>query len=278
MKLVLLTVTLGCACAQPPDIGQIMSRVARNQATSQDLRKSYVYNQKQLLRLVRGSGRIAREERREYAIMPKERGIQKELTGFDGKYERHGKYIAYDKPGYEYKGLDIDGDLIDGLSKDMTDDHDSRDGIGHDLFPLTNDQQLKYDFRLVGTETYRGRQVYHVRFEPKHASIDSDDGGDWMGDALIDAEEYQPALVTTKLAVNIPRAVQILLGTNIKGLGFSVSYRKFADGVWFPVSYGGEFQVRAVFFYKRTISISMANSDFRRLDVTSNIAYSTEDK
>jgi hypothetical protein len=73
-------------------------------------------------------------------------------------------------------------------------------------------------------------------------------------------------------------AVQVLLGTNIKGLGFSVSYRKFGDGVWFPVSYGGEFEVRAVFFYKRIISISMTNSDFHRLDVTSHIAYSTEDQ
>lgn len=278
MKLVLLSLTLACACAQLPDIGQIMSRVAANQAAAQNLRKSYVYNQKQLLRLVRGSGRIAREEHREYAILPKESGIQKELTHFDGKYARHGKYIAYDEPGFEYKDMDIDGDLINDISNDMTDDHDARDGIARNLFPLTSDQQLKYDFRLAGTETYRGRQVFRVRFEPKHASIDIDEGGGWTGDALIDAEEYQPVLVTTKLAYKIPRVVQILLGTNIKGLGFSVSYRKFADGVWFPVSYGGEFQVRAVFFYKRTVTISMANSDFRRLDVNSKIAYSTEDK
>ncbi len=278
MKLLLLSVTLGCAWAQQPDIGQIMFRVALNQAASQDLRKSYVYHQKQLLRLVRGSGRIAREEHREYAILPKERGIQKDLTRFDGKYASHGTYIAYDKPGYEYKDLDLDGELINEMSNDMTDDHDSRDGVGHDLFPLTTDEQVKYDFRLVGTETYRDRQVYRVRFVPKHPSIDFDEGGDWTGDALIDAEEYQPVLVTTKLAYRIPLAVKVLLGTNIKGLGFSVSYRKFADGVWFPVSYGGEFQVRAVFFYKRTISISMTNDDFRRLDVNSTVAYSTEDK
>ena len=73
-------------------------------------------------------------------------------------------------------------------------------------------------------------------------------------------------------------AVRILLGTNIRGLGFSVSYQKFADGVWFPVSYGGEFEVRAVFFYQRKISVAMTNSDFRRADVTSNIAYAIEDK
>ena len=66
--------------------------------------------------------------------------------------------------------------------------------------------------------------------------------------------------------------------TNLKGLGFSVSYQKFADGLWFPVSYGGEFELRAVFFYSRKISVSMANSDFRRTDVTTNVAYAVDDK
>jgi hypothetical protein len=36
--------------------------------------------------------------------------------------------------------------------------------------------------------------------------------------------------------------------------------------------------VRAVFFYKRKISVSMVNSDFRRTDVSSKIAYAIEDK
>ena len=100
----------------------------------------------------------------------------------------------------------------------------------------------------------------------------------WKGEALIDAEEYQPVLITTSLAFKIPAPVRILLGTNIRGLGFSVAYQKFADRVWFPVSYGGEFEVRAVFFYKRTISVSLANSDFRRTDVTTNVAYAAQDK
>jgi len=61
-------------------------------------------------------------------------------------------------------------------------------------------------------------------------------------------------------------------------LGFAVSYQKFDDGVWFPVSYGGEFELKAVFFYKRAISIAMTNSDFRRADVTSDITYSDDAK
>jgi len=279
MKLLLIFAAAGCALAQTPDIDQIMSRVALNQAKSQDSRQDWVYSQKQVLRMIRGNGKLAREERREYLIVPKRRRIQKQLTKFEGKYQDGRKEGSYDKPGYQYKSLDIDGELLDDMSNDMTDNKDSRDGIDRSLFPLTYHQQLKYSFHLKATESYRGHEVYRVSFEPKpHEHADDEDDFLWKGEALIDAAEYQPVLVNTSMATKIPMAVKILLGTNIRGLGFSVSYRKFADGVWFPVSYGGEFDVRAVFFYKRKISVSMVNSDFRRADVTSNIAYAIEDK
>ena len=279
MKLLLLFAAAAWALAQSPDIGQIMSRVALNQAKAQDSRQDWVYSQKQLLRMIRSTGKPAREERREYQIMPKRRHIQKELTRFEGKYTDRGTEVAYDTPNYHYKDLDLDGELLDEMSNEMTDDKESRDGIARDLFPLTYHQQLKYTFRLKGTEYYRGREVYRVAFEPKpHQHPGSEDDFLWKGEALIDAAEYQPVLVNTSTATKIPMAVRILLGTNIRGLGFSLSYQKFADGVWFPVSYGGEFDVRALFFYKRKISVAMTNSDFRRTDVTSNIAYAIEDK
>ena len=90
--------------------------------------------------------------------------------------------------------------------------------------------------------------------------------------------ECQPLLVSTRLATHIPMAVKVLLGTDIKGLGFAVSYEKFDDGLWFPVSYGGEFHVRIVFFYSRNMSISMVNTGFTRAKVSSRIAYDTSGK
>ena len=200
----------------------------------------------------------------------------KELVGFEGKYEYKGKYIPFDRPGYHYKGLDVDADLIQSMSEDMTCDKDSRDGISADLFPLTPDEQSKYSFKLLGAEQYRGRDVYRISFEPKPKQ-DFDDAS-WKGEALIDAAEFQPVSVYSKLAFNIPKAVKILLGTDIKGLGFSLTYQKFEDGVWFPVSYGGEFAVRAVFFYKRTISVNMTNTEFHRTNVNSNVIWLANQK
>lgn len=266
-----------CALAQAPDVQEIMSRVAVNQTRAQQDRRQYVYTQKQTLRLVRSNGKIAREERREYVVTPRAQKFSKQLTKFQGRYESKGRYTSYDKPEFHYKGLDVDGDLINSLSEDLTNDQKSRDGISCDLFPLSGDAGSRYKFRLVGEEKYRGHDVYRVAFEPdgKHHEEDT---AIWKGDALIDRSEYQPILIVTKLAFNIPTAVKILLGTNIKGLGFTLSYEKFDDGVWFPVSYGGEFDVRGLFFYKRAMSVALTNGDFHKLDVNSHVAYLTDDK
>jgi hypothetical protein len=262
--------------AQTPDVNDIMARVAAGQTRSQDARKQYTYHQKQVLRMLRGSGKLAREERREYEITPAAHGAQKELAHFEGKYEYKGKEVPYDSPGYTYKELDIDGELIDEMSEEMTNDEHSKDGLACDLFPLTEAEQHKYTFQLKGTEQYRGRAVYRVKFQPKPHQESGEAA--WRGEALIDAAEYQPVFVQTSLASRIPLAVKVLLGTNITGLGFAVSYERFEDGIWFPVSYGGEFAVRAVFFYKRKISVAMTNQNFRRTHVESSVTYVSQDR
>ena len=270
---ILLALAILPARAEDPTMDQIMARVAENQTRAQDLRRAYVYNQRVLARFHRTNGKLAREEESEFLVTPTPAGIEKKLTHFEGKVERGGKIVAYDEPGKEMKDLDIDGDLIRDMVNEMTGDKDTKDGIGHDLFPLTAAEQAKYLFTLEGKESYRGRLVYRVSFRPRpHV-----DGSDWKGDALIDAADYQPVVVNTKFA-GIPMAVKVLLGTDVKGLGFTVNYQKFDDGLWFPVSYGGEFHVRAVFFYARNMSISMVNSGFTRAKVSSKIAYDMSGK
>jgi hypothetical protein len=272
-----LVAALASAASGPTDVAGIMARVAANQESARDARQNYVYRQEQTIRMRRGNGKMAREQHAEYVVTPGKEGVEKQLAKFEGKYQLKGKYVTYDQAGYKYKGIDIDGDLIRDMANDMMNDGKSRDGLGHDLFPLTAEEQKKYDFRLAGTEVYRGRSVYRVTFEPRRVPHEFDtDDPDWKGEALIDAREYQPVLVSTSLAWKMPALVKVLLGTDIKGLGFSVTYRKFDQGVWFPVSYGGEFEVRGVFFYKRKISVAMVNSDFRKTDVQSTLAYATD--
>lgn len=256
----------------PTDVAGIMARVAANQEAAREARQNYVYRQQQTIRMRRPNGKLAREQTAEYMVTPGKGGVAKQLAKFAGKYESKGKYISYDQERYQYKDLDIDGDLIEDMAQDMMNDGSSRDGIGQDLFPLIAKEQVKYVFRLVRKEAYRGRAVYRVAFEPRRG----EDQASWKGEALIDALEYQPVSVSTSLAQKIPAAVKVLLGTDIKGLGFSIDYRKFEDGVWFPVSYGGEFAVRGLFFYRRNISVALENSDFRKTDVKSTLVYAAD--
>ncbi len=101
-------------------VESIMARVAENQDRALELRSAYVYSQDVLIRFFRGSGKLTREEHREYTVTPGPTNTEKTLLRFRGKYEKGGKYIEYDKPGYEYKDLDIDGALMDSLADDLT--------------------------------------------------------------------------------------------------------------------------------------------------------------
>lgn len=92
----------------------------------------------------------------------------------------------------------------------------------------------------------------------------------------VDAEEFQPRLVVTKLAWNVPAAVGVLFGTSIRQLGFSVTFGKVADGLWFPSTYGTEFSLRVLFGYKRNITMNVVNTGFRRTRADSTIIFPEE--
>ncbi len=272
----LALLVLGAAAAAGADretVEQIMARLAANQDRAESLRSAFVYDQELRMRFLRGNGRIAREEIRHYQVTPAEKGTVKKLVRFEGRYEKDGAMIAYSDPGFKYKDVDIDGELIDELARDLADDARSRDGIAANLFPLTTAEQRKYRFALKGTREYRGRSVHEIAFEPRRETWDEEQGAPWAGTILVDAADYQPVVVSSRLAKGIPLAVRTLLGTNLKGLGFQLRYERFDEGLWFPVSYGAEFEVKALFFYKRRIAFSMSNRGFQRARVDARITY-----
>ncbi len=247
-----------------------MAKVAGNQERAEAQRLSVVYHQTVLARMHRGRNKLCREEYYEFQVLPTETGVEKERLVFRGKYEDEGKLHDYDEPHYEYKDLDVDGDIISDLVDSWTHDEDSKDGVDREQFPLTRDRQRQFEFKLAGQEKYNGRPVWKIVFTPKK-------GQEWdaffSGEALIDVAEYQPVLVTTNQAKGIPLAVRVLLGTNIRQTGFKVTYQNFGEGLWFPVTYGGEFEVRVLFGYQRKISLSMKNRDVRRAKADSSIRY-----
>ncbi len=281
LPLMVLACTGLAAGQSAPSLEEILDRLAANQEKAVDARKSIVYRQDSWVRLLRTNGKLSREEKRQYTAAPTEKGTEKKLEKFEGKYEKGGKLYTYDAPKYKYKDMDIDGDLIEDLTDDLINDKKSRDGFSKDMFPLTRDEQRHYTFKLNGTRKVGGVDAWHIQFEPrkkdKDDEIDDDDRA-WAGDVFVDPQDFQPLLVTTKLAFNIPMAVKVIFGIDIKQLGFNVTYRKVADDLWFPATYGTEFGLKVLFGYKRNITMNVTNTDFRKATAESTISFQGPDE
>jgi hypothetical protein len=279
--LFLATVLLVAAAASEPpkSADEIMARVAINQDAAQSARAAFVYRQNVVVRLRDTHGHLVREEISEYQVTPGSKQTHKELVKFSGRYQKGGSMVAYAESGKDKEDgfrEEADSDIAHNMRDDLTGDRKSKDGVAPQLFPLTAKEQRKYHFTIKGEETYRGTEVYRIAFEPKQNTplLDMDDDDPpWSGEALISKIDFQPVTITTKLAKKVPFLVRTALGTNLPGLGFSIQYEKFDNGVWFPVSYGTEFRVHVLFVYSRQVSISLVNSDFRRADVQTAVEF-----
>ncbi len=71
----------------------------------------------------------------------------------------------------------------------------------------------------------------------------------------------------------MPWGVKVFLGTNVQQSGFSVTYHRLDENVWFPTGYGTEFRFNALWAYRRTVTLSLESSGFRRTGATSQIEY-----
>lgn len=272
-----------------------MARVAANQDKAEAERAHYVYVQHAKMASRRGNS-VMCEEVTEYRFTPSADGSQEELLKVDGRFLKQHKYVSYTTllPRDEHKPKDsdnekdnsekkekkdkdkdpafdpnsnetIDRDIVENIRWNLIHDK-SKDGYNAHLFPLTSKDQLDYSFRMIARERLNDRDVYHIAFRPKK----KDDFG-WSGDAYIDTTAYQPVLVTTGMARKIPFAVRTLLGTNVPGLGFSITYAPQPDGVWFPITFSTEFKIHVLYFFHREVILNAQNRDFEKTHVTSRI-------
>jgi hypothetical protein len=252
------------AATEPLSADAIMARVAANQDHSEALRKQYVYRQHVHILSHKPNGRLLREETADYDVVPTPDGTQKDLKLLTGRYWNKGKWETFQgEPIPDADGLD--GSLIKGFRDDLSNDK-TKDGLAKDLFPLSSEEQKDYEFKLLGREALEGREVYHIGFRPKDKNEIT-----WAGEAYIDAAEFQPVRVFTKLSRRIPFGVRTFLGTDLPGLGFNVVYKRQEDGVWFPATFGTEFRIHALFFINRDVSIALENTGFQHTHVESKM-------
>jgi len=255
---------IGAFAQQPLTADQIMARVAANQDVAVNARSQYVYKQHIHTTSHQTNGKLMREERQDYDIFPTPKGSERKLTSVVGTYRSKGKLV-------EFHGEPVpDENSIDaGLTHSLLEDSDERagkEGYLSNLFPLTTKKQQDYTFKLLGEEPLHGRPAYHIEFEPK----DKNDI-DWSGEAFIDKEEFQPVHVFTKLSRKLPFFARSVIGVNLPGIGFNVQYTRREAGVWFPETFGTEFELHLFHVMKRKIAISLKNSDFEKTHAETKI-------
>jgi hypothetical protein len=266
MKYALFALAAGVLLAADPEAADIMKKVAENQDRGQKERAHFIYEENIRVTTRRGNGKLAREEITDLLVTPTPKGTEKKRQSIRGRYWHKGRYLNFNGDPVPDSG-GLDGSLTSEFRDDLT-NAESKDGIGQKLFPLTSDKQEDLEFQLVAKQAVAGRNAYRIRFGPRDAKQFA-----WAGEALIDEEELQPISVYTRLSRRIPFVVRTLFGTDLPGLGFSVKYARIDKDVWFPVSFGTEFRLHAVFFINRRITVSMENKNFRRATVESSILY-----
>jgi len=246
-----------------------MKKVAENQDRAQQERAHFVYQQNVHVTTRRTNGKLAREEITDLLVTPTAKGTERKREFIKGRYWYKGRYLAFSGEPVPHQDS-LDGGLTAGFRDDLTND-DSKDGIAKDLFPLTSEEQKDLRFELAGEQMVADRKAYRIRFNPKDRNDFT-----WAGEALIDKEEFQPVSVYTRLSRRIPFFVRTLLGTDVPGLGFNTRYARIDKDIWFPISFGTEFRLHAVFFINRTITVSLENKNFKRAVVESQIQYQEE--
>jgi hypothetical protein len=246
---------------------EIMARVAANQELGLELRRQFMYRQTIDVQVRSQNGKLLRREDSRYLALPSATGTTKKLEMLSGRYLHKGAYVNFDhEPAPDSDTLDAS--LVRQYRGELM--GSTKDGISTHLFPLTALKQKNYRFELLGEETVNGRRAYRVAFEPLNKS-----DVDWRGEALIDATDFGPIRVFTQLSRRFPALARAMLGTDLPDMGFNVAYQRLEQGVWFPTSFGTEFSLKAVFFIRRQISLSMKNDNFQRTTTNSSIEYGT---
>ena len=115
-----------------------------------------------------------------------------------------------------------------------------------DLFPLGGDDLKYYAFTLKGELEVDGRRAFDVLFEPaslpghvrerpvdrshrtqsrvrRVARMEKGICRQWQGEVWVDAEEFQPLRIVTKMAKGVPWGVRVFLGRMCASLDFRLS-------------------------------------------------------
>lgn len=252
-----------------PDPTWIVQNMAQNVERASDARRLYVYDKNASTGLwtsgVAVSRRVARYEERRYVVT----GAYGQVLAVDalkGECRYRELVEPYTLPGFLCPGLEAIAGAAGSLIVDLLDEGKSLDGVPYWLLPLRPAYLRFFQFALKGKGEFHGRPAYIIDLKPARATsprLPLDDpyygARAWEGTLWVDTEEAQLARVEARS--NPARGL-------FSHTAFGIEYERVSKDAWFPASscnvlWGGVAGAR----------VSFQNSDFRRMDVLSQIEY-----
>jgi len=260
-----------------PTAQEVMERLAENQDSAIEQRNQFIYTQTSRVRIMKANKKLLRDESRRYDVVPGAKGSERKLIRAWGAYLEKGRQVPFEHASRQRNDDSPEADMANDLHESRFAVSSDGRGFENELFPLTKDELPHYRFELEGEEEFRQRGVYRIRFEPVEPNLLKSERIRWHGEVLVDRQEFQPVLISTNLGKFLPFWLRTFLGVNVRQGGYSVSYRSLEPEVWFPVSYGTEFSVKALHFYKRMATVSLVSEGFRRTNVESAVSFDRVD-
>ena len=255
LVLALMALPLAAAAQNDLSADEIMQRAVHRAATHESM-PAYLYTKRTLTEELDGSGNVKNRAERLYQVLVESGASYLKLTRVNGQ----------DLSAAQLKKQE-DRELAQ--RQKLADAPEGKRGDERENF-VTAELVDKYNFTLLGRETFNGRTVYALSFAAK-TNLPSHKLTDRFlnhiaGKVWVDADEFEIA----KLDLHLTAEVTLwggMIGTLRQGT-YSLERTRLADGAWFDSASRGTFEGRKLLepMLLRTRSDS---SDFRRRDVAS---------
>lgn len=193
-------------------LNQILERVKAQQARIEEEIEDAVFSAESIYRERKGDGELKKEV------------ITRRRVYVKGDSKRHEEYLSMIVNGRELKGKEREKELKD-WKKNAERQQETK-------IPLTPEAEGAYDYRLIGSETWNGMDVWIIGFEARQK-----DDGYVNGKGYISKDDFN--IVRAEFApAKMPRV--------IKDMKMSLTYSE-VQGYWMPVKFEMDMKIRVSF-------------------------------
>ena len=243
-----------------------MAKVAANQDRSEQARKQYVYRQHIHVVTRKTNGKLMREETTDYQMVPQADKTHRQLEKLTGKYWDKHKYIEFSGEPCPRHGQPR-----------------CRPGQGHARRPDRTEVERRIRAEPVSVFDEEAARLHASSWLVVRRSKDTMPTAsalrrptraeyDWAGEAYIDAADFEPIYVYTKLSRKLPFAVQnACWAPTFRASDTACVTKSSRAECGFRRLTAPSLRLHVLFFLNREMMVSLDNKDFQQTHVETKI-------